>query len=250
MKKTIFLASLAVLLTGYSLEQTSAQTRANVPPKTDSSKTTITTTDVTITPDKMAKKMGNKKSGKKDAVAAVTPVLLTPTETTGGVSDQLVDDVIRGVQRRMEMNGQYSGVYMRRSLATIKRGLADQTLTSSDVEKPFTSSAKLAKLSAVSGYQAILTSTIADYKYDEEKKVVSFDMTLRLVDNSSGKPVIRIANDTITGKPGIKGQTEVQVALDTVRDGTEKLSAQLFPATDPGTGTKMSVTKPGKKSKK
>ncbi len=228
--KTLFISvCAAVLFAGGSLGLVQAQTRANVPPKTQETTPAPKMDEKASTKKMPAKKDG--KGGKKINGKMITPlkgILLTPPETSGGVSDQLTDDIIRVIQRKLEATGEYNGVFMRRSLSTIKRGLTDQTLTSGDVEKPFTLNTKLQKLSTITGYKLLITSSVGEYKYDEDKKTVTLDMTLRLVDFSTGKLVTKTASETITGKPGTKGQTEVQIALDTVRDATEKLSQQLL----------------------
>ena len=225
MKKSLILATLFVVIGG--TVAVSAQTQTNVPPKSKP-KTNVTPPSAKIKTQKPNGK-ATKKTNPKDAVPAVQGVLLTPPETVGGVSDQLVDDIIRVLQRRLLLTGEYSGVFMRSSLSTIKRGVTDKRLTSADIEKPFVSNVKLEKLSTVAGYKSILTSSVSDYKYDEAKKNVTFDLTLRWLDFSTGKATARAASETFVGKPGSKGQTEVQIALDTIRDAAEKLSKQLIP---------------------
>lgn len=241
MKKSLILATLFAVISGTVSVSAQAQTQANVPPKSKSN------TDVTPASAKVKTQKPNgkaaRKNNSKEPVASVQGVLLTPPETDGGtVTVQLVDDIVRVLQRRLALTGDYSGVFMRQSLSTIKLGLADKRLTSADVEKPFVSNAKLEKLSTVAGYKSILTSSVSDYKYDEAKKSVTFDLTLRWLNFSSGKADARAASETFVGKPGNAGQTEVQIALDTIRDAAEKLAKQLIPVAE--------VELPVKKSKK
>ena len=223
MKPITLLAALFALGVASVPNMAAAQTRANVPPpKKDA-------TTAPADPKKPnGKKMMKGDKGSKKAVANSLVVLITPVDTPGGIADQLSDDVVAVVQRRLEASEMYSSVFMRRSLATVRRALWDQTLTASDVEKPFNLNTKLEKLSRVTGYKAALVATIGEYKFDEEKKTVTLDVTLKMVDFSSGKPVTKTASEVITGKPGSAGQTEVQIALDSVRSATEKLMTSLL----------------------
>jgi hypothetical protein len=176
-------------------------------------------------------------------------VLVYPADTKGGVSDELID-VIAGVEQgRMAVSGQYRTVYFLTSIPTVKRALAEQSLSAQDTRSPFEGT-KLRHLADVTGYDMALVTSIDDYQWNADKKQVSLVMSAQLIDLSGTQPKIRSVGESLSSPATApKGATESALAEQAARDLTEKLMTSLLstpkPAAPPTTTNKTTST--GKK---
>jgi hypothetical protein len=155
-------------------------------------------------------------------------VLVFPTDTKGGVSDQVGDDVVSVEKSRLSLSKMYSPIEFLASIPTVKLAISEQTLTQNDVKKPFDSDAKLKKLSGVTGYDLLLVSSIDDYEYDAAKNQVSVVMSARLIDYSGAKAVVRSAAQSATSPAGAGNTPELKIATDVVRSLMDKLMTAIL----------------------
>ena len=129
----------------------------------------------------------------KTAPGARKVVLVFPSDTKGGVSDELVDTISEVEKSRLQAAGGYRSVYFLPSLAVIRRALTEQTLNAQDVRSPYDNENKLKKLVQLTGYNMVLVSSVEDYQFDADSKVVNLVMSARLVDYSTETPTVRSA---------------------------------------------------------
>ena len=177
-----------------------------------------------------AQTTSNKKSNSpgKAPVVPVRTVLVFPTDTKGGVSDQVGDDVVNVEESRLSLTKLYSPIEFLSSIPTVKLALSEQTLTLADVKKPFDSDSKLKKLSGVTGYDIVLVSSIDDYEYDAAKNQVSVVMSARLIDYAGAKAVVRSAAQSATSPAGAANTPELKLATDLVRGLMDKLMTAIL----------------------
>jgi hypothetical protein len=168
------------------------------------------------------------KPPEKAEVVPVRSVLVFPTDTKGGVSDQVGDDIMNVEKSRLSLAKIYSPIEFLTSIPTVKLALNEQTLTQNDVKKPFDSDSKLKKLAGVTGYDLVLVSSIVDYEYDSAKNQVSVVMSARLIDYSGAKSVVRSAAQSATSPAGVGNTPEVKVAADLVRGLMDKLMTAII----------------------
>jgi hypothetical protein len=187
--------------------------------------------------------------GAKGQKAAPRAVLVFPTDTKGGTSDQIVDMITDVVQGRLAASDRYHSVYFLSSLPTIRRALTEATLSQTDVKNPFDNDTKVKKVARIAGYDMALVTSIDDYQYDAAKNQVSMVMSARLVDVAGGNP--RAAAESGTSSlPAPKSATELTLAEKVSRDLTEKLMTALLGTPKPSsTDTDMKGKRPGKKGK-
>jgi hypothetical protein len=164
----------------------------------------------------------------KNSTVPVRNVLVFPTDTKGGVSDQVADDIVNVVESRLGLTKIYAPVEFLPSIPTVKLAISEQTLTQADVKKPFDSDSKLKKLSGVTGYDLVLVSSIDDYEYDSAKNVVSVVMSARLIDYSGAKAVVRSAAQSATSSGKDGNAPEIKVATELVRSLMDKLMTAII----------------------
>jgi hypothetical protein len=155
-------------------------------------------------------------------------VLVFPTDTKGGVSDQVADDAVNVVKSRLSLTKMYSPLEFLTSIPTVKLALSEQSLTLADVKKPFDSDPKLRKLSGITGYDLILVSSIDDYEYDAAKNQVSIVMSARLIDYAGAKAVPRSAAQSATSPADTGNTPELKIATDLVRSLMDKLMTAIL----------------------
>jgi hypothetical protein len=163
-------------------------------------------------------------------------ILVFTTDTKGGVSDQVADDIVAVIKSRLMATKMYQPIGFPSSIPTVKLALAEQTLTQSDVRKPFDSDVKLKKLAGVTGYNYVIVSSIDDYQYDTTKNQVSIVLSIRLVDYSGAKPVPRSAGSSATSAVNTTNTPELKIASDLVRGLADKLMTAILtptPTTQP-----------------
>ncbi len=189
-----------------------------------------------------AKKPDNKGAGEPMANARV--IMVFPPDTKGGVSE-LVSDSITDVERgRLVASRKYRTVSFSRAIPTIRLGLVEQSITQTDVSHPYDVDSKLKKLSQLASYDMVLATTINDYTYDEKTNSVSVVMSIRLIDFSGEKPVVRSAGASMTSPENPAGNPKQEkIADNVIRSLTEKLMTDLLnprPGTSPSaeSGTK------------
>jgi hypothetical protein len=192
-----------------------------------------------------AQNNGSKKSkSDKDAppVAATRRVLIFEPDAKGGVSEQIGDDIISVEEARLTATHLYEPIHFLSSLATVKLALRDQTLNPSDVRHPYDNDAKLKKLSGVTGYDLVMSASIDDYEYDAVKNQVNLVLSIRLIDYSGAKSVVRSAGASASSPANPTGnQSEYKMAAAVAKTLTDKLMNDILnpkPVTKPAdTGT-------------
>ena len=173
----------------------------------------------------------SKTKGTPPAKAPTVParnVLVFPTDTKGGVSDQIADDVVSVEQSRLSLSKVYSPIEFLISIPTVKLAISVQTLTPAEVRKPFDSDSKLKKLSGITGYDMVLVSSIDDYEYDAAKNQVSVVMSARLIDYSGAKTVVRSAAQSATSPANAGNTSELKIATELVRSLMDKLMTAIL----------------------
>ena len=191
-----------------------------------------------------------KKPGKKPDKGMTMPmgsgrvIMVFPPDTKGGVSE-LVSDSVTDVERaRLLTAHMYRAVYFSRAIPTIRLGLVEQTISQTDVSHPYDVDSKLKKLAQLANYDMVLATTINDYQFDDKTNSVSIVMSVRLIDFSGEKPVVRSAGASMSSPENPAGNPKQEKIADTViRNLTEKLMTDLLnpkPATKPSaeSGTK------------
>jgi hypothetical protein len=174
----------------------------------------------------------DKKKGSQQKETAppveVRKVLVFPSDSKGGTSDAVGDDIVGVAQSRLAMSKLYEPIIFRASIPTVQLALTEQQLTHTDVRKPFDNDAKLKKLSGITGYDMVFVSSIDDYEYDATKNQVSVVMSARLIDYSGAKAVVRSAAQS-AASPANGGNTpELKVASDLVRSLMDKLMTSIL----------------------
>ncbi len=190
---------------------------------------------------KETKKSAKKAEEKKPPVAKQVPseplriVLIFPIDTDAeGVAPTLSDAVVEVQQKKLEASEKYSTVKYRRTLPAIRRGFADGSLGSPDVDKPYDASdAKVKRLASLTNYPITLVTTLNDYQYDAAKNQVSLVMTMKMVDFSKDPPVVKSAGDSYISPEGAKGKKESAVAMEAARAATEKMMTDLLSPAKP-----------------
>lgn len=148
----------------------------------------------------------------------------------GSKAANLADSVERGISRRLVANDEYSVTMFYAAMPLVKRGLIDHVIDKKDIEKPFDKTEKAKKLAALAGYNLVVLSSINDYQYNEDKKQVTLDISIRIVDFSGEKPaVVKFVAETATSPADAgKDKAEDKIALDFVRDLVEKLMKDVM----------------------
>ncbi len=172
-------------------------------------------------------KSGGSKSG-GSAPVELKRILVFPTDTRGGVSDQVADDIAAVIKSRLIASHLYEPLSFLSSIPTVKVGLTEQTLVQTDVRKPFDSDTKLKKLSSVTGYQYVIVSTVDDYQYDSNANELNIVMSVRLIDYSGAKAVVRTAAQSATSPKNTANVPELKLATDLVRSLTDKLMTSIL----------------------
>jgi hypothetical protein len=168
-------------------------------------------------------------------MAPARVVLVFPTDTKGGVSDQLSDTITETIQGRLAASGRYQSVYFLRSIPTVARALNEATLTANEVSHPFDDDTKLRKLMPNTGYDMALTSSIDSYTYDTAKNQVTLLISARLIDLRGEKPIVRAAAENGSSPANGGNVRELVLATTIAKSITEKLMTSLL-AQDRGAG--------------
>jgi hypothetical protein len=188
-----------------------------------------------------AQDSGNNKSAKKDKSAkkkgpAVPKkdVLVFPTDTKGGPSDQLGDIITDVIKGRLEASDLYQPNRFSSTSPTFRRALTEQTLLPKDVKPPYDTNAKVQKLTQFAGYSYAVTASLDDYDYDAAKQQVSIVVTVTLIDFSSGKPQPRPFGDSAaTAAKAVKDAGDTGAVITLARDLTEKIMTELLKPAKP-----------------
>lgn len=164
-------------------------------------------------------------------------VLLFAPDTKGGVSE-VVSDTITDVERgRLLATHLYRTINFSRSLPTVRLGMVEQSISQTDVNHPYDVDSKLKKLAQYSNYDMVLATTINDYQFDDKTNSVSIVMSIRMIDYSGEKPVVRSAGASMSSPENPTGNPrQEKIADNLVRSLTEKLMTDLLnpkPVTKP-----------------
>lgn len=178
--------------------------------------------------DNKDKKKNPPAASKGGPVVVARHVLVFPTDTKGGVGDQVADDIASVIQSRLSLAKIYEPIAFLPSIPTVKLAVAEQTLTQADIKKPFDSDAKLKKLSGVTSYDMVFVSSIDDYQYDSAKNQVSVVMSARLIDYSGAKAVVRSAAQSATSPENGGNTPELKIATELLRTLTDKLMTAII----------------------
>ena len=101
------------------------------------------------------------------------------------------------------------------------------SLAQSDVRKPFDNDAKLKKLSGVTGLNYVVVASVDDYNFDSAKNQVDLVISVRMIDYTGAKAVVRSAAQSASSASG--GNTpEVKLAADLARTLTDKLMTSVL----------------------
>ena len=173
--RSLTLSVLSLSLVGGAIAHTRAQSSTQSQPQILKDEKPTAKNDK----KKPAKKPETKKppmNGKTTMPAeAVKTVLIFPADTTlDGTAPTLADIITEVQQAKLQASGKFSTVRYRRSMPSIRRGVADGSLGTPDVDKPYdVSDAKVKRLAGLAGYPVTLVTTINDYQYDAAKNQVS-----------------------------------------------------------------------------
>ncbi|HLK57057.1 MAG TPA: hypothetical protein VKU00_10855 [Chthonomonadaceae bacterium] len=164
-------------------------------------------------------------------------IMVFPPDTKGGMSE-VVSDSITDVERaRLIASRKYRSVLFTRAIPTIRMGLVEQTISQTDVSHPFDDDAKLKKLAQYADYDLVLATTINDYQYDDKTNSVSVVLSIRMIDYSGEKPVVRSVGASMSSPENPAGNPRHEKIADSlIRNLTEKLMTDLLspkPTTNP-----------------
>ncbi len=161
-------------------------------------------------------------------------LLIFPSDTPEGNASQLEDAVTRILERRLNATEVYSTTVFTISTPVIRRALTDKVLEQKDVSKPYDNILKAKKLATMLGYVWVATAAIGDYQYDEDKRQVTLDLAIRIVDFSGEKPALKTVAETMTSPANPpKDHNELKIAFDLIRDLGEKLMTDLLKPKQP-----------------
>ena len=163
----------------------------------------------------------------KAAMEATRVVVLFPPETKGGVSDEIADAITDVVQSRLTLSGKYRTVYFLPSSPTIRRGMLENTLTKEEVDKPVATSARIKKLTELTGHDMAFVVSIIDYQFDKAANKVSMVLSAKLLDYTGAAPHGTNRNGDSPDKPAAKA-TEYDLASALARNLTEKMVTDLL----------------------
>ncbi len=171
-----------------------------------------------------------KKKNEKEAPSAPKAepkrIFQFPTDSPeGSKANTLTDIVERGIARRLSNNDEYAVAMFFPAMPLIRRALINHEIDRKDVDKPYDKTEKAKKLATLAGYTLVVLSSINDYQYNADKKQVTLDISIRIVDFSGEKPVvIKFVAETATSPADTgKDKTEDKIAIDFARDLVEKL---------------------------
>jgi hypothetical protein len=221
--------ALAAALVGLALAPAAAQTPAQA--ASGSGKRAETPAQRTVKPTAPGKTPRSPSDRRHSRQAVMTPsrvVLVFPTDTKGGVSDQLVDVIVDTIQGRIAASGRYQSVYFLRSIPTVARALNEATLTNNEVSHPYDDDTKLRKLMPYSGYDMALTTSIDSYTYDAAKNQVTLLISARLMDFRGEKPVVRAAAENGSSPENGGNAKELTLATQVAKSIAEKLMTSLL----------------------
>lgn len=221
----VLAAALGLLAIGPSVAQTPAQAASGSGKRTE----TPSTRTVKPGPPARARRTASGRASSRLKVMAPSRVILVfPTDTKGGVSDQLSDIISDTIQARISASGRFQSVYFLRSIPTIARALNEATLTANEVSHPFDDDAKLRKLMPNTGFDMALTTSVDSYTYDSAKNQVTLLISARLIDFRGEKPVVRAAAENGSSPANGGNAKELTLASDVAKNITEKLMTSLL----------------------
>jgi hypothetical protein len=163
-------------------------------------------------------------------------ILIFPTDTKGGITDQISDSILEAFRNRIGQSALYRGIVFQKSMPVIRRAVLDQSLTAAEIDKPYDQPDKMKKLAQFTRSDLVMVSSVDDYQYDADKNEVTMIMSARLVEYKGDKAtVLAAAGDTGKSAAGTpKNKPEIRVAVDTAKELADRLIQQLL---KPKTGT-------------
>jgi hypothetical protein len=154
-------------------------------------------------------------------------VLVFQPDTKGGNSDAIADDILQVMKDKLTATKKYEPIRFLSSLPTVRLAVVQGTLLSSDVRKPFDNDTKLKKLSGVTGLSYVIVASVDDYSYDSGKNQVDLVVSVRMIDYSGAKAVVRSAAQSASSPAG--GNTpELKLASDLAKSLTDKLMTSVL----------------------
>lgn len=167
------------------------------------------------------------KKGSAAQPAELKQVLVFQPDTKGGTSDQISDDILQVIKDRLAATKKYEPVRFLSSLPTVRLAVVQGTLLPADVRKPFDNDAKLKKLSGVTGLSYVIVASVDDYNYDSAKNQVDLVLSVRMIDYTGAKAVVRSAAQSASSPAG--GNTpELKLASDAAKSLTDKLMTSVL----------------------
>ncbi len=157
-------------------------------------------------------------------------VLVLPIDTKSERAEALTDAFNAIITRRLTDKDAFEVTAFDINAPLIKRALIDRQLDKKDAKKPFDNVIKAKKIAGIVGQNLVLLTSIGDYQYDEAKRQVTLDITLRLVDFSGEKPKVeKYVAETATSPENVsKEKDEAKIAQDLLKELAEKLMKDLL----------------------
>ncbi len=155
-------------------------------------------------------------------------VLVFPPDTKGGASDQISDDILGTIKDRLTASKKYEPIRFLSSIPTVRLAVMQNTLLPADVRKPFDNDAKLKKLSGVTGQSYVIVASVDDYEYDSAKNQVNVVISVRMIDYTGAKAVVRSAAQSASSPANAGNTAESKLASDLAKSLTDKLMTSIL----------------------
>ncbi|MCX6382600.1 MAG: hypothetical protein NT023_24495 [Armatimonadetes bacterium] len=189
-----------------------------------------------VTSPLSARLISQKKTAKPNAdnakKAEPRRLLILPIDTPDGKAEALTDALNSIVQKRFTEKDLFAITIFEINSPLIKRATIDRQLERKDLKKPFDNVVKAKKIAGVLGFNLVLLIAVNDYQYDEAKRQVTLDISLRIVDFSSEKPKVEkyVAETATSSTDAPKDKDEAKLAADLLTELTEKLVKDMLKA--------------------
>lgn len=170
------------------------------------------------------------KTTENDKKAEPRRILLLPIDAPEGKAEALTDALNAMAQKRFTDKDVYAVTNFDSASALVKRAVIDRQIERKDVEKPFDNVIKAKKLAALLRFKLVLLIAINDYQFNQDKKQVTLDISLRIVDFSGEKPKVEkyVAETATSPATASKDKNEAMLASDLLKELGDKLITDLL----------------------
>lgn len=177
-----------------------------------------------------SQKQAPKQTAKSEKKAEPRRLLTLPIDAPDGKGEALTDALDSLVKKRFTEKDVFTLTGFEPNSALIKRALIDRQIDRKDLKKPFDNLPKAKKIANLLGFNLVLLVSINDYQYDEAKRQVTLDVSMRIVDFSGEKPKVEkyVAETATSPANAPKDKGEPQIGADLLNELGEKLIKDML----------------------